>query len=124
MQHFIFEYNTLLLPPILLNTSRVNLCQQGSEQRDTALALCCSQVVPMPPQTALRHILIRKTLRQHLLDLRPALRRSIRATQGRILKNGDQLVDGLAHLLRGRASCCDDDRAEQEHKTEQASCRM
>ena len=33
-----------------------------------------------------------QTLGQHLLDFRPALLRSIRATEGRILKNGTRLL--------------------------------
>jgi hypothetical protein len=63
-------------------------------------------------------------LGQHLLDFGPALLRSIRATQGRILKDGDKIVEGLAHLLRGRARFCDSKCAAQEHDTEKASHHM
>jgi hypothetical protein len=78
----------------------------------------------MPSQAALSHCLVRKTLGQHLLDFGSALLYAVRATQGRILKNGGKIVESLAHLLRGRARFCDGQCAAQEHDTEKASHHM
>jgi hypothetical protein len=118
MLGFVLENDALFLAPILLYPLGMHLLQQGAEQGDKGLLLGWRQLVPMPSQAALRHRLIRKPLRQHLLNFCPTLRRLIRAVQGRIRKNGDQSVESLAHLLHGRTGFCEGHRAAQKQGTE------